>query len=112
MRKTTTGWLRPLANFNRSSWVNAPDGSGEKMVAGFPANAFTIANGYVLGVDAVYGVGDPEPIYCTLATTPASFCHHSIQFQFSLLTEPAGVVVGVQYCPTVAGMCDPAPSHR
>ena len=34
------------------------------MVAGFPANAFTIANRYVLGADAVYGVGDPEPIYC------------------------------------------------
>ena len=30
-----------------------------------------------------------------------SRCHHSIQFQFSLLTEPAGVVVGVQYAPAV-----------
>ena len=35
------------------------------MVAGFPANAFTIANGYVLGADAVYGAGDPEPMYCS-----------------------------------------------
>ena len=61
VRKTTTGWLRPFANFRRSSWVRVLDRSRKTIIAGFPPNeswlnAFAVANGYDLEV----GVEDLE----------------------------------------------------
>ena len=79
VRNTTTGWLMPAANFRRSSWLNVLDGSRKTIVAGFPANgswvnAFAIANGYVLEVDVVDGIEDPE-LHCGQYVRFGSGCH-------------------------------------
>lgn len=56
VKKTSMGWLKPLTNFRRSSWVRVLlDGSRKITVAGLPpngswVNALAIANGYDLGV--------------------------------------------------------------
>ena len=56
------GWLKPLANLRRSSWVSVLDGLRKMIVAGLPpnaalVNAFAIANGYDLGVGVVNDMG-------------------------------------------------------